>query len=362
VTTPTRSSTPITRSLSQAALAALVADARRAGVTVIAPRRDPSGAVGYSPIEQASEVDTSGALPQRSLKQIFLPPSEPLFAYRLHHDDVELIEAPTRAAPRIVLAARPCDAAALEIVDRVMGWDYRDELWFGRRESTTVISLACAGVDRSCFCTAVGLGPDSRRGADWRLTPIAEGYLVEVLSERGERLAAQHEAHLGAARDDAAAAAFDERARTRVRANLELQPQRLRAWLETHFDDPFWTTAALRCHGCGACAALCPTCHCFDIVDEQEGVDRGTRRRHWDTCQTALFTLHGSGHNPRRDQSARYRQRINHKFGVYPKRFGEVLCTGCGRCVRACAGGMDLLEILGAIDRLAASSEDGGAA
>jgi ferredoxin len=112
----------------------------------------------------------------------------------------------------------------------------------------------------------------------------------------------------------------------------------------------------MRCHGCGACAAVCPTCHCFDIMDEPEGVDRGTRRRNWDTCQTALFTLHGSGHNPRHDQGARIRQRVTHKFGIYPKKFGEILCTGCGRCVRVCAAGMDLLEILGEIQRQAGAA------
>jgi ferredoxin len=46
----------------------------------------------------------------------------------------------------------------------------------------------------------------------------------------------------------------------------------------------------------------------------------------------------------------RYRQRINHKFSIYPLKFGEVLCTGCGRCTRVCHAGQDLVEILAAID------------
>jgi ferredoxin len=130
----------------------------------------------------------------------------------------------------------------------------------------------------------------------------------------------------------------------KVRANLDVRLDKIRAWLETHFDDALWKRVALRCHGCGACAFVCPTCHCFDIVDEPDGIDHGARRRNWDTCQSALFTLHGSGHNPRKDQAARFRQRILHKFGIYPGRFGEVLCTGCGRCVRMCAAAISFAQ------------------
>ena len=124
----------------------------------------------------------------------------------------------------------------------------------------------------------------------------------------------------------------------------------MRDWIDTHFEDPLLAALGVRCNGCGACSSVCPTCHCFDIVDEEEGVGRGTRRRCWDTCQAATFTLHASGHNPRDDQHARYRQRINHKFAIYPLKFGEVLCTGCGRCTRVCHAGQDLVEILQAID------------
>ena len=344
-----------THSLTEAALKALVADLLGGGTTVIAPTTAEPGLIEYGPIRQGSEAVLTGALPRRPLKEAFFPPSEPLFGYRLKQAEVELSEVPASFSPRVVLGARPCDAAALEILDRVMGWDYRDELWFGRRAATTILALACPGVDGSCFCTAVGLGPDNPRGADWFLTPVEGGYQVKVLGEKGARLAAAHARHLGEARPGAEAETFQRTGRELVQQNLKVQPARLRSWIESHFEDPLWKSVALRCHGCGACAFLCPTCHCFDIVDEAEGVDGGTRRRNWDTCQTCLFTLHGSGHNPRRDQGARYRQRVNHKFAIYPKRFGEVLCTGCGRCTRACAGGMDLLEVLGAIDHLAAA-------
>ena len=360
--------------IAQADLAALVADLVAAGTRVIAPTR-PQGLgrdlCEYAPVQSFAEVVLDGPVPARSAKQFFLPPTEPLFRWRQKKSEIELDEVPTRFEPTLLLGLRPCDAAAGEIVDRVMGWDYRDELWFGRREATTVLALECAGGDEACFCTAVGLSPASTRGADGLLTQvgIGKGFELEVLTPKGEALVAKHQARFKPATAGEGEAGVKERKKggktpaelraaaiERVKRNLALELEPLRSWIGGHFDDPLWAEAALRCHGCGACAAVCPTCHCFDIMDELAGVGAGTRRRNWDTCQTALFTLHGSGHNPRRDQGARIRQRVTHKFGIYPKKFGETLCTGCGRCVRACAAGMDLLEILGEIQRRAGAA------
>ena len=231
-------------------------------------------------------------MPRRSLKEHFLPPTEPLLTWRYRQGAVELSEVATTFPPRVVLGARPCDAAALDVVDRVMDWDYRDELWFGRREATTIVSLACAEADASCFCGAVGLAPDSTRGADLLLRPGHGGYVVEIVTARGGELVAAHPARFRPAPDSLIPATEPARAEAGLRSPVPgpLPLTAIRSWLEAHFEHPMWSELALRCHGCGACAAVCPTCHCFDIVDEPEGVSHGTRRRNWDTCQTGRFT------------------------------------------------------------------------
>jgi ferredoxin len=101
----------------------------------------------------------------------------------------------------------------------------------------------------------------------------------------------------------------------------------------------------LRCLGCGACAYTCPTCHCFDIVDEGNAAG-GARVKNWDSCQFPMFTMHASGHNPRSTQGQRQRQRIQHKFRIYPEKFGETLCTGCGNCTRNCPVELGVLNTL----------------
>ncbi len=359
--------------LSEADLRSLVGDLLGAGTEVIAPLatdvcQSPSAVaasactlpgaaavdIDYRPLAGADELDLSRGLPQLSLKEHFLPEHEALCRWKQKGTTVEVEDVPVEFAPRVVLAAKPCDSAALAVVDQVMNWDYQDELWNGRRAATTIINLACPVIDESCFCTAVGTAPDDTKGADGLLTPVDGGYVLEVTTDKGRAFAAAHAARLS---DDVPAdtrgrQAADERAaaRARVAANLEIDAASVRDWIGTHFEDPLLASIAIRCNGCGACTSVCPTCHCFDIIDEEEGVGRGTRRRCWDTCQAPTFTLHASGHNPRDDQNVRYRQRINHKYSIYPLKFGEVLCTGCGRCTRVCHAGQDIVEILQAID------------
>jgi ferredoxin len=357
-------------------LRALTGELLRAGTEVIAPVAvdicsSPSAIassaclrpgvkpvdIEYRALADAAELDLSRGLPVLSLKQYFLPEHEALCGWRQHGIEVEVEAVATEFAPRVVLAAKPCDSAALAVVDKVMNWDYQDELWNGRREATTIVNLACPVIDDSCFCTAVGTAPDDTKGADALLSPVEGGYLMEATTDKGRALVEAHAARFTVETDANGAEhrgrqAAEERAAARVRvaANLEIDAESVRDWIDTHFEDPLLAALGVRCNGCGACSSVCPTCHCFDIVDEEEGIGKGTRRRCWDTCQAPTFTLHASGHNPRDSQNPRYRQRINHKFSIYPLKFGEVLCTGCGRCTRVCHAGQDLVEILQAID------------
>jgi len=347
--------------LSHQELASLIGQLLAAKTRVIAPVRakDDSSQLEYQPIQSPDDATFGVRLPRRSLKEFFLPPTEVLLHYKQTKAGVEIREVPTEVPPQVIFGAVPCDAAGLAAVDKVMNWDYRDELWFGRREATTIVSFLCNTMDATCFCTAVGLGPESSTGSDALFVPVEDGYLAYLVTPKGEALLQNHGTEATATML-ADAETSQREARAKVEPNLAAIPVEFATWLASNFDHPVWKTLALRCHGCGACAAMCPTCHCFDIVDEHISVDEGVRRRNWDSCQTGLFTVHSSGHNPRASQSERFRQRIQHKFSIYPSRFGEILCTGCGRCSRGCPGGMDLPSIVGELVALAQAKPEAG--
>jgi ferredoxin len=116
--------------------------------------------------------------------------------------------------------------------------------------------------------------------------------------------------------------------------------------LDGMYDNEIWATISEVCLGCGTCSFLCPTCHCFDVLDERIDEHHGARIRIWDTCQFPLFTKHGSGHNPRGTKPSRFRQRVFHKFNYYPENYDVLGCVGCGRCINHCPMHSDIREEL----------------
>lgn len=305
-----------------------------AGTPVISPVAI-KGRFLYMPLLSAEALAFSPETrPANSIKEFFFPKAETLYSYRVQGSSIELSEPSEFAGQQIILGARPCDAAALPILDHVFNWDSVDDFYNRRRTATTIVTIACTKSDDACFCTSVGLGPSATNGSDAMLLEISTGrYEVRCITEKGRQLFAgvtepgTEPGHV----TDAPPRKFDS--------------EKVRAFAETHFEDTFWADHGRTCVGCGACAFTCPTCHCFDIVDA--GPSAGSARvRTWDSCQSSQFTQHASGHNPRNSQPARQRQRVLHKFATYPEKFDAILCTGCGNCVRNCPVGLGVLSIL----------------
>lgn len=287
----------------------------------------------------------------RSAKEFLFPQSEPVAEYRYDNKDLSVSDPILSFDEQIIIGLRPCDASAFSIIDDIFSYKFRDEFYLQRREKTTMISVACEKTDEACFCNSAGLSNTSEAGSDIMLI-IAKDGNIQALSDtkRGQTLL---DGLAGIAAEIPEPEEYSQvysEAFNSLRSALD--KDLVKVSLDNNFDNPLWETISLQCLGCASCAYLCPTCHCFDIIDENR-YQKGLRRKNWDACQFPAFTLHASGHNPRDNQSKRYRQRIMHKFSYYEDRFNRMLCTGCGRCIRSCPVNIDIYSIAKQISELA---------
>jgi sulfhydrogenase subunit beta (sulfur reductase) len=296
--------------------------------------------VGAAPFE----ADISG-LPKNSIKEFLFPKSERILTYQYKDSEVSLGDITQEGKETVVFCARPCDAASLPVVEPLWNWDYKDGFFNERRLRTVMVTLACkTAPDEACFCVSVGLAPHSDQGSDVILYPIdGERLACRFVTPAGEALKGMFAPYGKGDAGDEEVEATKKSGEASLAGKKHLG--KVKEWLDAHFEDPLWEEKAFQCIGCGTCTFLCPTCHCFDIQDEA-AFDAGYRMKNWDACQFSLFTVHTSGHNPRDTQPKRYRQRIYHKYAIYPEKFGKVLCTGCGRCVAYCPVNLSLYDVV----------------
>ena len=310
---------------------------------LIAPvKRD--NLVVFDRVDSAGEVLFNYSNTVKSAKELLLPQSETLFTYNSMDHSASIETHFNDAAPKLLFGVRPCDAKSFLLLDKVFdGERYKDAYYLNRRANTLVVTIGCVQPRTTCFCTSVNGGPFSEDGSDLMLIDIGDAYVVKVTSDRGAGLLEGAELEDAGEDDLASMKRVIQDAEASMSPKLAIEGRQEN--LESIFDDPIWGPLTEKCLGCGVCTYLCPTCHCFDIIDEARD-SQGERIRLWDSCQFSQFTLQASGFNPRLTNKERLRQRVMHKFSYFPKNYGLTGCVGCGRCIQECPVNLDIRDVL----------------
>ncbi len=288
-----------------------------------------------------------GGIPLVSPKKGLLPRSEVLFYYRAGKAR-DTIATPPPPQPQVLFGLHPCDLQAIRVLDTVFeAPPHPDEPYLSRRKVTSIVGWGCPPEESApqAFFEQLGISSMDNSNCDLFLSPIgADRLVLETLTDKGKALAKELPSVSNATEGDLRSLRKLRKA-AGERVTQTYSSEDFFAAVERQFDSPIWDRIGETCAACGACAFLCPTCHCFDIQDENLGTT-GRRIRLWDTCQFEQFTRHASGHNPRTEKPKRSRQRIYHKFEYGRKNFGMSFCVGCGRCVLACPMHGNLADIL----------------
>jgi sulfhydrogenase subunit beta (sulfur reductase) len=308
---------------------------------VFVPQRRAGGDVALGPLGQGARIADYGRLAE-SPKRILLPQMDDLVRFEDHQGQPALDRT-----ERILFGLRPCDTAAVAVLDEFFGRDYPDPNYQTRRSHMRLIAVACLRSEDTCFCLATETGPIAVDGFDVQLFDLGEIHLAEVQTDAGEAMVARGGELFNDPGPDAQRQLAEFRRRSEATQTLHLDLRRVRRIIAEHGEPPdFWQKVSDQCLMCGGCAYVCPTCTCYNIVDRPVAVGRGVRQRLWDTCVLSGFTREAGGRNPRQLHSSRCAHRYLHKLGGSDIPGRSYRCVGCGRCAQACIARMGIIRVV----------------
>jgi sulfhydrogenase subunit beta (sulfur reductase) len=249
-----------------------------------------------------------------------------------------VVEVVIEAPPTVILGVHTCDLHGMRVLDQAFSEGYPDAHYIERRKNTLLVGIECLQpCDEHSFCKSMGTLTASQ-GYDLHLTDMGAAYAVDVGTEAGAALLNKYTGPRQAT--DADIQRLDKvlgAKWSRFPYKLEFDVGELAPLMNQSYDSPIWDQLAEICLACGQCTLVCPTCFCFNVYDEVElNLQDGERRRRWDSCQLDEFATVAGGENFREHQAARLRHRFMRKGRYLIEKYGELGCTGCGRCARSC--------------------------
>jgi sulfhydrogenase subunit beta (sulfur reductase) len=323
---------------------------------IYAPVND-NGIVSFNEISNIKEIYLDYLNSRIPPKNVLFPQVETIFTYKKQGKDIQIDENKSIYEKSLIFGIRPCDARSFTFLKKFFSFGkYKDIYFLERQKNTMIIGLGCLNPSTTCFCTSVDGSPFGTEGIDILLTEYKENFLVEPITKAGEDLIKNIGWLLKVNKNDLIEI---EKLKKKIEESIPKinDIKNIEKKLDKMFDHPYWEEESQGCLGCGTCAYLCPTCHCFDVSDENKLDGSGRRIRIWDTCQFCLFTQETSGHNPRPTKKQRTRQRVYHKFNYYPKNYQLIGCVGCGRCIIYCPVNHDIREIFSEVTKISSEIE-----
>ena len=286
-------------------------------------------------------------------KKLFFPPAQDL----LHFDETGF-RAPLEPTEKVLFGVHFYDVKAIDQTDLLFTERNYDVNYMAHRQTTTIVASNIQTVSKRAFFATVGHHVQPH-GHDAFLTAIADGYVLETRTERGEALLKHglfEPATEAQVRESTAVnAAVLEKCPEKLEHGTRDIAEKVRASFR---DEDLWSGLAEDCFSCGTCNTVCPTCYCFDVQDTWN-VDQssGQRTRFWDGCLTEDFAKcslgEGACENFRDDRAARFRHRIMRKATYLNVKLGGPACVGCGRCSAACTA--DIADPARIINQIMAS-------
>ncbi|HUW18324.1 MAG TPA: 4Fe-4S dicluster domain-containing protein [Sedimentisphaerales bacterium] len=307
---------------------------RKSGEYYVFSKYDPAtgAAVEFNNIRVCTPVKEF-LFPLRELAAVFPEPAQP-----------------PQIKPFAVFGLKDCDLRSIEVLDKVFAEEeFEDPFYVKRRKNMFIIASDCSDPAESCICNVLDGKPYATSGFDLNVSKIRDGFVVETGSDKGEEFVEKHSQLFSEAPETLLGQRDEERVKTQKQLeqqNAELNFNRpVKEVVENSEESDVFDQEAKTCIECQACTRICPTCHCFYLYDTSQK-DYFAKMKMWDSCMRMAYAEVAGGANPHKILGDRLKHRLMHKFVYFLDRYGLKMCVGCGRCIDAEAGGVDLRVVL----------------
>jgi ferredoxin len=315
---------------------------KKTGLHYVYSRYDPSARLS-SPKSAESPVEFNNIRTCTPIKEFLFPLCElaAVFPEDLEPEDIK---------PFAVFGLKDCDLRSIEVLDKVfLEEEFEDPFYVARRQKMFIISSDCFEPGESCFCNVLDGQPYAESGFDLNVSQVKDGFIIEAGSQKGKDFLEKHSELFTEVPKNTLAERDKIRAETKKKLeqnNTELKfDAPIRDVMTDTQDSDVFDEEAKTCVECQACTRVCPTCHCFYLYDAKQK-DYFGKMKMWDSCMRLAYARVAGGANPRKVLGDRLRHRLMHKFAYFLDRYGINMCVGCGRCVDAEAGGIDIRKVL----------------
>lgn len=317
---------------------------------VVAPVSRGYDNYSFMEVSSGRDVELGKYIPTiLPLKKYFFPQKETLLEYNTASG--QNMEATVEYEKMVILGAHTCDLAGIQAMNMVFLERPRDINYLVRKNKIAIIGLECIEYcDKYASCTLVN-NHLPNGGYDLFFTDIGDKFIVHVNTQVGEDIIENTKVFEKTKELDLALLEKVRGNKRKIFKNeAPIDHGDIAILFEKSFDSKVWEDLDKRCISCGNCTAVCPTCYCFDVVDELNlDLKSGKRFRRWDSCQNEPFAKVSSGENFRKTRGMRQRHRYFRKFKYQYDKFSRYHCTGCGRCSRTCMAGIILKETLNSL-------------
>jgi len=312
---------------------------------VVGPQRKVDEYV-FDYINNLAELALDYATTMLPPKKLFFPSREPLYGYEKVGSEVILRDLSEKwDKKRVLFGVHPCDLNGLLILDGVFKGEFEDPLYLYRRKNTLIVCLMCKNPTEYCFCDAMGTGPTMEKGYDLLVTDIGDKYYFRAGSKAGRKIIRADFFRAATKVNRKKKEAEVLRLKNKLRSGFTIHA--LEEKMKGKFWSRLWEAHTKKCVLCGACNFTCPTCYCFNVIDETDFAGRkGERVRVWDACHFKNFALVAGGLNFRGGKIPRVKLRLYHKLCYSIEQRGVYDCVGCGRCIQFCPAKIDIREII----------------